>query len=111
MRRIAPVLEQRLERSVARGYSGELLLSFYRSGVRLRFDQGRLTSVEPFTPPQDLNAGGLFPELTFLQLLFGWRAREEIEAAFPDCHTRGDDPPVLIDALFPKLPSRVLAIQ
>jgi hypothetical protein len=111
VRRITPVLEQRLERSVARGYSGELLLSFYRSGVRLCFDHGRLTSVEPFTPLQDLKAGGLFPELTFLQLLFGWRAREEIEAAFPDCHTRGDDAPVLIDVLFPKLPSRVVAIQ
>jgi hypothetical protein len=30
VRRIAPVLEQRLERSVARGYPGELLLSFFR---------------------------------------------------------------------------------
>jgi hypothetical protein len=52
--------------------------------------------------------GGFFPEFTFLQLLFGWRAREEIEAAFPDCRTRGDEPPVLIDILFPKLPSHVL---
>jgi len=111
VRRIAPVLEQRLERSVARGYSGELLLSFYRSGVRLCFDQGRLIGVDPFTSPQDLKAGGLFPELTFLQLLFGWRAREEIEAAFPDCHTLGDDAHVLIDVLFPKMPSHVFGIQ
>jgi hypothetical protein len=111
LHRIAPVLERRLERSVARGYSGELLLSFYRSGLRLCFDRGRLTSVDPFTPTQDLKAGGMFPELTFLQLLFGWRARKEIEAAFPDCRTIGDDPPVLIDVLFPKLPSHVLGIQ
>jgi hypothetical protein len=111
LRRIAPVLEQRLERSVARGYSGELQLSFYRSGLRLCFDQGHVTSIDPFTPTQDLNAGGFFPELTFLQLLFGWRARQEIEAAFPDCRTRGDEPPVLIDILFPKLPSHVLGIQ
>jgi len=111
LRRIAPVLEQRLERSVARGYSGELLLSFYRSGVRLCFDQGRLTCVDPCTPPQDMYPGALFPELTFLQLLFGWRAREEIEAAFPDCRTRGDDPPVLLDILFPKMPSHVFGIQ
>jgi hypothetical protein len=58
VRRIASVLEQRLERSVARGYSGELLLSFYRSGVRLYFDQGRLTRVEPFTPSQDHGGRG-----------------------------------------------------
>jgi hypothetical protein len=111
VRRIAPALERRLERSVARGYSGELLLSFYRSGVRLCFDQGRLTGVDPFTPAQDVKTGALFPELTFLQLLFGWRAREELEAAFPDCQTRGDDPPVLVDVLFPRMPSHVFGIQ
>jgi hypothetical protein len=44
-------------------------------------------------------------------VLFGWRAREEVEAAFPDCFTRGDDPPVLVDALFPKMPSHVFGIQ
>jgi GNAT superfamily N-acetyltransferase len=111
LRRIAPVLEQRLEASVARGYSGELKLSFYRTGVILHFDNGLLTAVEPFVPPQHLESGAWFPDLTFLQLLFGYRSREEIEAALPDCYNRGDDTAVLLDVLFPKRASHVLAIQ
>ena len=38
IRRIAPVLEQRLADSVATGYSGELQLSFYRDGLVMHFE-------------------------------------------------------------------------
>ena len=111
IRRIAPVLEQRLADSVAAGYSGELQLSFYRDGLVLHFDDGRLVDVSAFDPPQDLDSGASFPDLSFLQLLFGWRSRAEIESGYPDCFTNGDQAGVLLDALFPKQPSQVWPIS
>jgi Acetyltransferase (GNAT) domain len=111
IRRIAPVLERRLADSIAAGYSGELQLSFYRSGLVLHFDHGQLADVSAFDPPQDLDSGASFPDLTFLQLLFGWRSRAEIEGGYPDCFTSGDEAGVLVDALFPKQPSQVWPIQ
>ena len=44
MRLIAPALEQRLAHSVAAGYSGELTLDFYRSGLRMVFERGKVTN-------------------------------------------------------------------
>jgi hypothetical protein len=112
VRRIAPVLEERLAASVAPGYSGELKLSFYRDGLRLRFEEGRLAEVASFAPTQRIRPGAAwFPDLTFLQLLFGRRSLEELRAAFPDVYTRGDDTAPLVEALFPKAPSRVWAIS
>ena len=68
-------LERRLADSSASGYTGELTLNFFRSGLRLVFDQGRLTDAADFRGegwnPQ-YNAG--FPPLVFLQLLFGRRS-------------------------------------
>ena len=43
---IAPALERRLASSVAVGHTGELTLGFYRNGLRLVFDAGRITAVE-----------------------------------------------------------------
>jgi len=112
VRRIAPVLEERLAGSVAPGYSGELKLSFYRDGLRLRFEEGRLAEAASFAPTQRIRPGAAwFPDLTFLQLLFGRRSLEELKAAFPDVYTRGDDTAPLVEALFPKAPSRVWAIN
>jgi hypothetical protein len=111
IRHVAPVLEQRLADSSAAGYSGDLQISFYRGGLVLRFDSGRLTSAEHFDPPQQLDAGASFPGLTFLHVLFGWRSRQEVESLFPDCFTRGEAPAVLLDVLFPKQPSHVWPIQ
>ena len=42
-----------------------------------------------------------------LQLLFGFRTLDELEATFPDCIVRTPDARVLLAALFPKLPSDV----
>ena len=105
LRHIAPVLEERLARSIAVGHTGELKLSFYRTGIRLAFDAGRLTSIEPWQPTHDDGGGAAFPGLTFLQLLFGYRSLEELRAAFVDCWTEGDTPRALLGILFPKQPS------
>ncbi len=111
LRRIAPVLEGRLASSVAPGHSGELLLNFYQEGLRLVMAEGHLETVEAWEPP-DVEAGGAsFPGLSFLQILFGYRSLTELEQAFADCRVNTEEARVLLDALFPKLPSRVWPVE
>lgn len=102
---IGPVLEARLAASVAAGHSGELRLSFYRSGLRLVLERGRLAQVEPWQPAWSEDGSAAFPGLTFLQLLFGRCALEELERAFPDCWADTDDARALVNALFPRATS------
>lgn len=98
---IAPVLETRLAGSARRQYSGELRLSFYRDGLRLRFVDGKLTTCEAWRGPES-EAAAMFPNLTFLQLLFGYRSLAELRYAFPDCETHSEEACVLLDSLFPR---------
>lgn len=51
--RLRPALERRLAASPLAGHSADLRLGFYRSGVRLRIEEGTLTHAEEWTPPFD----------------------------------------------------------
>jgi len=117
---VTPALERRLASSACAGHTGTLTLGFYRSGVRLAFERGKVTALESWQP--DIAVRGLefgrpstdarrplamFPDLTFLQLLFGFRSLAEIESAFPDCIVRTNDARALLDALFPRAPSDI----
>jgi hypothetical protein len=105
---IQPVLEERLSRSAYAGHTGRLRLTFYRSGLRLQFDRGRLVEVVPWKPePQGYSGDAAFPGLTFLQLLFCYRSLEELGYAFPDCWWEHDEAYGLLNALFPKQASHV----
>jgi hypothetical protein len=111
LRRIAPALEKRLEASAYSGHSGELKITFYRSGLRLAIDRGRLATIEPWAPaPQGHSGDVAFPGLTFLQLVFGYRSFEDLGNAFPDCSYDGDDAFGLLSALFPRQFSNVWPI-
>jgi GNAT superfamily N-acetyltransferase len=105
IRLIAPALEGRLAESVLRGYSGELSLSFYRGGLRLSFKAGSLVNVETWVPQSAADGDARFPDLTFLQLLFGRLSLESLEAVFADCYGGGDVVRGLLRALFPQQPS------
>lgn len=109
--RIAPVLEERLARSVAVGHSGELRLSFYRSGLRLVFERGRIASIEPWMPGWAEDGDAAFPDLTFLQLLFGYRTLDELCHAYADCMVGDEVSRALLQALFPKHASNVWPIS
>ena len=111
LRHVAPVLEARLAASAATGHSGELLLNFYRGGLRIELKDGRLTTIEEWTPPDANGGGAAFPGLSFLQLVFGYRTLAELRHAFADCAVNDDDARVLLEILFPKLPSRVWPID
>ncbi len=106
---ITPVLEQRLAQSPVCGHSGELKLSFYRDGVCLVFEKGCLRSVEKWMPsPEEWGDAG-FPDLTFLQLLFGHRTLAELREFFADCWANNTGR-ALLNALFPKQTSNVWGI-
>jgi hypothetical protein len=109
---IRPVLEERLAGSPAAGYSGELQITFYRTGLRLVLEHGRLVSVETWAPePFGQSGNAAFPGLTFLQLLFGYRSLEELTYAFPDCQACTDDAWALLNALFPKQASDIWPVS
>lgn len=102
LQHIASVLEERLAKSILVGYSGELKISFYRSGLRLVFERGLIQAIEPWQPSVEDGGQAAFPDLTFLQLLLGYRSLEELEYAFKDCLHRSDEARALLRALFPK---------
>jgi hypothetical protein len=102
LRHIAPALERRLAQSVAAGHTGELKLNFYREGLRLVFEGGRLTAIEPWAPEHADDGSAGFPGQTFLQILFGYRSLDALRSAFPDCWCEGDDARTLLEVLFPK---------
>ncbi|MGW0227095.1 GNAT family N-acetyltransferase [Actinopolymorpha singaporensis] len=110
LRRIAPVLERRLAESPVAGYDGDLLLDFYRTAVRLTFTDGRLGDVRDQGPAgrHDRTPRAGFPPLVFLRSLFGHASLDELRTAYPDVGTGGEAGP-LVNALFPKRPSRLFA--
>ncbi len=103
LRHVAPVLEKRLEESPYSGHNGELKVTFYRSGLRLVIEGGRLATIEPWAPtPQGHSGDAAFPGLTFLQLVFGYRSFDDLNNAFPDCWYENDDAYGLLNTLFPR---------
>jgi hypothetical protein len=110
LRQIAPALDARLADSILVGHSGALALNFYRTGLRLTFTAGRFTDIAPWQPASDVRGDAAFPDLTFLQLLFGYRSLDELAYAFPDCVARNDGARLLLDTLFPKQASNIWPI-
>jgi predicted N-acetyltransferase YhbS len=112
LRQIGPALERRLENSPMAGYSGELKITFYREGLRLVFEGGRISGVEPWrTPPRgESQAQAGFPPLVFTQLLLGHRSLAELRFAFPDVWVKAEHV-ALVEALFPRRQAWVLPLD
>ena len=106
LRHIQPALEKHLIGTVAEGYSGELKLNFYRSGVHFTFERGRVTKLTDWTPGDVEEGDAAFPDLTFLQLLCGRCRTEELTSHFVDCWTK-NTAAVLLDCLFPEFTSEI----
>lgn len=114
--RVAPLFQKRLAASDLRNYSGVLRLNFFKSGVELTFEGGKLASAKPWRATAgdygQLGFGNAtFPDLTFLKLLFGYRSRAELRAMFPDCIVDNDMTETLLSVLFPKQVSHFLPIH
>jgi hypothetical protein len=110
VRHIAPALERRLASSTAPKYDGELKFNFYSWGMHLLFEKGKLVLVEDWKPSSDEWGNVAFPDLTFLQVLFGYRSFAELHESFADCWWHNEKDRTLIDILFPKKLSNVIAI-
>ncbi|MBT3392054.1 MAG: GNAT family N-acetyltransferase [Chloroflexi bacterium] len=104
---IAPALEARLAKSVLAGHSGELKLNFFKNGVKLTFEQGQIKAVESYAPEKTEDGDALFPDLTFLRVLFGYNSFWDIEKLFADCYVRNNAARALVPILFPKQASNV----
>jgi hypothetical protein len=107
MRHVIPALEARLMASDAAGQSEVLSLDFYGDGVKITLDSGRIAAIERWERSDWRQAGASFPGLIVLQLLFGYRSLDALEAAYPDCRARTDAARFLLTALFPPAPSRI----
>lgn len=111
IRKIAPVLEQRLAASLLAGYSGELNIDFYRSALRLVFENGRLVTAEPWRKPVwDAKVHAGFYPLTFLKLVFGYCDLKALQAVFPDVWAN-DEATKLLEVLFPVQPTALLPLD
>ncbi len=107
---VAPALERRLAESAHAGYTGELTLDFYRGGLRLAFERGKLSMIEDWQRPVWGEAKAGFPPLVFLQALFGYRSLHELRGIYPDVWAEGDAV-ALLDTLFPKRPSLLMPLD
>jgi GNAT superfamily N-acetyltransferase len=111
LRHIAPALERRLAGSVMAGHTGTSKINMYRSRFVMVWEDGRLKEVTDGYAYERLEHGDSnYPDLTFLQLLFGFRSYDELNAAFVDCYSRDATTRVLLRALFPKRPSHVIPL-
>ncbi|HKJ26305.1 MAG TPA: hypothetical protein VJ965_01590, partial [Anaerolineales bacterium] len=68
------------------------------------------TAIEPWEKPHFEGASANFPELTFLQLLFGFRDVQALENAYPDIYYEHEFAKPLLNALFPAKPSNVFQL-
>ncbi len=108
---IRSVLEKRLVGSVMENHSGALRLNFYTSQLSLNFEYGRLKEVVPFKATSYTEGDALFPDTTFLSLLFGHRTLEELRYIYPDCYPSNNGAAVLLEILFPRKPSCVSVLN
>jgi hypothetical protein len=107
---IKPALERRLAESIAANHSREIRISFYRTGLRMAIEHGKITAIQSWQPTPKEEGNAAFPGLAFLQLLFGYRSYQELDYAFADCWSDSDDVRALLNILFPKKFSNVYPI-
>ena len=107
---IKTALEKRVAESIASGHSCEIKVNFYRDGLRIVIEKGKLTTIEKWMPSPKVGGDIAFPDRTFLQMLFGYRSYEELHTSFADCWCDREEVRVLIDILFPKKLSDVFPL-
>jgi hypothetical protein len=104
---VVPVLEARLARSPAVGWTGDLRIDLYTGGLRLHVDEGRIALVERWIPGGE-SEGTADARLTsddLLQLVLGNRRIGELERTSADCLLTSDAGALLLDVLFPLMPA------
>ncbi len=100
-RQLGPEFERRLAESNLAGLSREVELGFYRFGVGLTFEDGKLLKVEAKPANQDPRIG--IPPDLLPKILMGFRSVEELARLYPDFEVPKDEDWELLQVLFPPL--------
>jgi hypothetical protein len=103
LKTIAPALEKRLSASLFAGYSGSFRISFYKGGLKMSFEDGKMVEAVDWRPSDEEGAEVNLPHLLFLQILFGYRTLEELHHIFPDAYAKDAQNAELLKLLFPKV--------
>lgn len=98
------LFEKRLGTASFSCMTGKINLNFYRYTAQLTIEEGAIIDVQRLEESEDRTVR--FNPTVFTQLLLGHRSREELELVYPDFIVRPSHR-LLIDTLFPKLPSYV----
>jgi predicted acetyltransferase len=107
LRKLAPVLERRIATSVFAGLTSIVCLNLYREAFELRFENGKLRSVQSigFTNKGEIK----LPPLLLAPLLLGYQSREELSRMYPDINIYPQFQH-LVDVMFPKLEGFIFTI-
>ena len=105
---VSPVLERNLAESDLARQSATLDISLYRQGIRIVLESGRVAAIEGWRPSTACFGDVAFPDLTFLQLVFGFRSLAELRRSFPDCLVERDASAAIVSALFPQRVSNLV---
>ncbi len=103
---ILPVLQNRLSASNLAGYDGGLRISLYNQCFRLMIHQGQMEQAAIYKPKGWEDADAAFPNLSFLQILFGHRSLSDLQYSYADCWCNSAKAE-LVQTLFPKLSSNI----
>jgi hypothetical protein len=107
LRKLAPILERRIAASPCAGLTQNLCFNLYREAFEMRFEEGKITAVEPLG---FCDQGGIrVPPLLAAPLLLGWRSPEELRHIRPDLSI-GREWQHLVDILFPKVDSFIYTV-
>ncbi len=106
LRKIQPALEQNMIETLADGFSGELKLNFFRSGIRMVFRRGRILAIEKWQPDEVWQGDARLPDACFLQWVCGWHRFQELTEAYAECRAT-HEASVLLDCLFPSFHGKV----
>jgi predicted acetyltransferase len=104
MEKLRPAFEKRIAESSFKGLSKELRFNFFKFAVKMEIVKGAIDSMEKYYGEEKRILA--FNPYAFIQLITGYKSREEITAAYPDFGVR-DDHRELVDVLFPKGPGYI----
>lgn len=103
-RKLKPLLESRLAASMYRRLTETLDFNFRCFTIQVKVQDGKVVDIKEIAASRR-SPIGLTP-LVFVQLLTGYRSREELELTVPDVRIDASHRH-LTDVLFPKLPSYI----
>jgi len=107
LRKLAPVFERRIAASPLAGLSKTVCLNLYREAFDLRFERGKLATVEALGFRDDGHIR--LPPLLLAPLLLGYKSRQDLAQNYPDFSAWGENQ-LLVDILFPKVESFIYTI-